>query len=80
MTNTTTTTVNINNIESVKGFVKAANKLSCDVTVYSGEYAVDGKSIMGVFSLNLSKNLLVEFSEKLTQEEFEPFSQWEVSA
>lgn len=80
MTNTTTTTVNINNIESVKGFVKAANKLSCDVTVYSGEYAVDGKSIMGVFSLNLSNNLSVKFSEKLTTEEFEPFLKWQVNA
>ena len=76
---TNTTTVNINNIESVKGFVKAANKLNCDVTVYSGEYAVDGKSIMGVFSLNLSNNLSVKFSEKLTKEEFEPFSQWQVN-
>lgn len=76
----TNTTVNINNIESVKGFVKASNKLNCDVTVYSGEYAVDGKSIMGVFSLNLSNDLRVEFSEALSQEEFEPFSQWEVSA
>lgn len=75
----TNTTININNIESVKGFVKAANKLNCDVTVYSGDYAVDGKSIMGVFSLNLSKNLLVEFSEALTQEEFEPFLQWQVN-
>ena len=34
----TNTTVNINNIESIKGFVTAANKLNCDVTVYSGGY------------------------------------------
>lgn len=49
------TRVNINNIEAVKGFCKACNNLDCEVTVTSGRYSVDGKSIMGIFSLDLSK-------------------------
>lgn len=70
--------VNINNIESVKGFVKAANKLSCDVTVRNGEYTVNGKSIMGIFGLDLSNDINVEFSEPLTVNEYALFAGWEV--
>lgn len=72
------TRVNINNIEAVKGFCKACNNLDCEVTVTSGRYSVDGKSIMGIFSLDLSENLLVEFTRELTNAEYEVFRQWEV--
>lgn len=72
------TRVNINNIESVKGFCKACNNLDCEVTVTSGRYSVDGKSIMGIFSLDLSENLIVEFTRELTNTEYEVFREWEV--
>jgi len=72
------TRVNINNIEAVKGFCKACNSLDCEVTVTSGRYSVDGKSIMGIFSLDLSENLLVEFTRELTNTEYEVFREWEV--
>ena len=72
------TRININNIEAVKGFCKACNNLDCEVTVTSGRYSVDGKSIMGIFSLDLSENLLVEFTRELTNTEYEVFRQWEV--
>ena len=72
------TRVNINNIEAVKGFCKACNNLDCEVTVTSGRYSVDGKSIMGIFSLDLSENLLVEFTRELTNAEYEVFREWEV--
>ena len=72
------TRININNIEAVKGFCKACNNLDCEVTVTSGRYSVDGKSIMGIFSLDLSENLLVEFTRELTNTEYEVFREWEV--
>lgn len=72
------TRLNINHIEKVKAFVKACCSLDCDIMVISGRYAIDGKSLMGVFSLDLSNNITVEFSRELTEAEYEPFRQWEV--
>ena len=45
--------------DDVRQFVKAANHCACDVDVLSGRYVVDGKSIMGLFSLDLSHPVTV---------------------
>ena len=42
-------------IEDVKEFVNITNKYEFDCDLVSGRYAVDAKSIMGIFSLDLSK-------------------------
>ena len=47
-------------INDVKAFVNAVTKYNFDVDLLSGRYAVDAKSIMGIFSLDLSKPLVVE--------------------
>lgn len=47
--------VNLNSIEKVKEFVSIANSCTCDIDIISGHHIIDAKSIMGVFSLNLSK-------------------------
>lgn len=47
--------VNLSTVESVKNFVAAATKLDCDIDLVSGHYVIDAKSIMGIFSLNLSR-------------------------
>lgn len=39
----------------VKDFVNIASKYEFDIDLTSGRYVVDAKSIMGIFSLNLSK-------------------------
>ena len=44
-------------IEDVKEFVNITNKYEFDCDLVSGRYAVDAKSIMGIFSLDLSKSL-----------------------
>ncbi len=44
-------------IEDVKDFVSITNKYEFDCDLVSGRYAVDAKSIMGIFSLDLSKPL-----------------------
>ena len=44
-------------IEDVKEFVNITNKYEFDCDLISGRYAVDAKSIMGIFSLDLSKPL-----------------------
>ncbi|MFQ9872886.1 MAG: HPr family phosphocarrier protein [Oscillospiraceae bacterium] len=42
-------------INDVKTFVNIVSKYEFDVDLISGRYSVDGKSIMGIFSLDLSK-------------------------
>lgn len=49
--------IKLNSIEDVKEFTSLANSLSCELDVISGRYAVDAKSIMGIFSLDLTKTL-----------------------
>lgn len=49
--------VNLNSIDDVKEFVALANKCAFDIDLLSGRYAVDAKSIMGIFSLDLTKTL-----------------------
>ena len=44
-------------ISDVKAFVNSVAKYDFDVDLLSGRYAVDAKSIMGIFSLDLSKEL-----------------------
>lgn len=50
----------LTSIEDVKKFVNACSKVRGDVTVHHGRFAVDGKSILGVMSLDWSKPLKVE--------------------
>ena len=52
--------VSLSSIEDVRQFVNAATCCPCEVDVLSGRYVVDGKSIMGLFSLDLSQPVRVE--------------------
>jgi len=55
-------TVNIllKSIDDVKDFVNTVSKYSFDVDLTSGRYVVDAKSIMGIFSLDLSSAIKVD--------------------
>ena len=55
------TTVLLDKIVDIKDFVSLTSKCQDDVVVKSGHYAVSAKSIMALFSLDLSKPLKVEF-------------------
>lgn len=51
-------TINLNTIDKVKRFVNISTSLTCDdIRLSSGRYIVDGKSILGIFSLDLSKDI-----------------------
>lgn len=52
-----TVKININTINDVKDFVTIVSRCDYDVDIVSGRYAIDAKSIMGIFSLDLSKEL-----------------------
>jgi len=49
----------LSSINSVKDFVNIVSKYECDIDLVSGRYVVDAKSIMGIFSLDLSKPITV---------------------
>ena len=51
------TKILINTINNVKKLVAAANKQTFDIDLIAGRYVIDAKSIMGVFSLDLSKHI-----------------------
>ena len=51
--------VSLSSIEDVRQFVNAASRCPCEVDVCSGRYVIDAKSIMGLFSLDLSKPVRV---------------------
>ncbi len=47
-------------INDVKEFVRIVNNFDYEIDLSSGRYVVDAKSIMGIFSLDLTKPLDVE--------------------
>ena len=50
-------TIKLETINDVKNFVSAVTTFECDFDIVADRYVVDAKSIMGIFSLDLSKSL-----------------------
>ena len=50
-----TLTVKLDSIDRVKEFVRIITAFDNDFDLRSGRYTVDAKSILGIFSLDLSK-------------------------
>lgn len=67
--------VNLGSIETVKDFVSVVAHFHGDAELKSGKYVVDAKSIMGIFSLDLSKKLLLELEDP-TKEELEAIDRY----
>ena len=51
----TTVQISLNSIDKVKSFVNDLAKFDTDFDLVSSRYVIDAKSIMGIFSLDLSK-------------------------
>ena len=47
--------ISLNSIDKVKTLVNELGKYDSDFDLISGRYVIDAKSIMGIFSLDLSK-------------------------
>lgn len=68
--------IKITSVNDVINFVKEASKIEEDVTVLKGRYVIDGKSIMGVMSIDMSTGMTVEYPAEA--KDFENFiSQFE---
>ena len=50
-----TVKISLNSIDKVKSFVNEITKFDYDFDLVSWRYVIDAKSIMGIFSLDLSK-------------------------
>ena len=63
----TTVQISLNSIDKVKSFVNDISKFNSDFDLVSGRSVIDAKSIMGIFSLDLSKpiNLNIHAEENM---------------
>ena len=59
-----TVKISLNSIDKVKSFVKDLTKFDTDFDLISGRYVIDAKSIMGIFSLDLSKPIDLTIHEE----------------
>ena len=49
-----TVKISLNSIDKVKSFVNEINRFNAEFDLVSGRYVIDAKSIMGIFSLDIS--------------------------
>ena len=72
-----TVQISLNSIDKVKSFVNAITQFNFDFDLISGRYVIDAKSIMGIFSLDLSKpidlNIHSENDVDAILEKLQPF-------
>lgn len=64
--------INLNKITDINKFIEIASTIPSKVFVSTDEYVVDGKSILGVMSLDLSKDIVVKTEEEYINK-FEQF-------
>ena len=50
-----TVKISLTSIDKVKTFVNVINRFDAEFDLVSGRYVIDAKSIMGIFSLDISK-------------------------
>jgi len=55
-----TVTIKLSLAQNVKKFVNIVSKYPYEIDLRSGRHIVDAKSILGIFSLDLSKPITVE--------------------
>lgn len=72
-----TVEISLNSIDKVKSFVNIITKFDYDFDLISGRYVIDAKSIMGIFSLDLSKpiqlNIHMENEDEAMMEALAPY-------
>ncbi len=67
-----TVQISLNSIDKVKSFVNTISQYDYDFDLISGRYVIDAKSIMGIFSLDLSKPIdLTIYTDENTDEVLE---------
>lgn len=73
--------ISLNSIDKVKAFVNEISKFDCDFDLVSGRYVIDAKSIMGLLSLGIPKEIdvIIHTNNKDVISKFEEdISKWKV--
>lgn len=65
--------IKITEIDDVNKFVQYAKNVRGDVLVSCGQFCIDGKSILGIYSLDVSQGCTVQYPEN--EREFDEFIQ-----
>ena len=73
-----TTTIMLSSIEAVKKFVTLTNRYDFPINLTTDKYKIDAKSIMGVFSLDLSKPVTLEVESDAAAEFLAEIEQFKV--
>ena len=60
-------TIKITSLIDLKNFLLKARSVEGDVLVSHGRYTVDGKSILGLMSIDISMGCIVEYPETATE-------------
>ena len=66
--------IKFRDVADVNRFVHILSKYDADFNLYCGSYYVDAKSIMGIFSLDLSKPLILNAGTEDEQKIKETFA------
>ena len=53
--------ISIKNVNDVYDFIKKASKVEGDVLLKRGNFAVDGKSFLGMLSIDISQDVIVMY-------------------
>ena len=68
--------IRLSTIADVRDFVNILAKTEIDIDLSSGRYVVDGKSIMGIFSLDLLSPITLTAHSDDTDELFESIARF----
>ena len=64
--------ISLNSIDKVKSFVNTISQYDFDFDLISGRYVIDAKSIMGIFSLDLSQPIRLDVHDDAVAEKVLP--------
>lgn len=73
-----TTSIILSSIEAVKKFVTMTNSYDFPINLATDKYKIDAKSIMGIFSLDLSKPLKIEVDSDTADEFIQQLQQFQL--
>ena len=69
--------IKINDLKNLSDFVKEASKVKGDVLVHRGKFCVDGRSLMGMLSIDISEGGTIQYPKDATNFE-EYIKQFEI--
>ena len=56
--------IKVNKVSDIYAFVDAASRYDSDILVKKGKYVVNGKSLIGIMSIDMSTGVTVEYSDE----------------